>query len=132
QTSFVDYAAPDIYIYRLAFIPDLPSVPVNLRGQLIVAATPAATFVAAIYLVDKTTLALTQIADLDTFNGNGPLAVDNDGNVYTVIPPTFLTFQPAVLLQFAAADISAAVTGTPVPASQANQLIPASAGAYNI
>lgn len=132
QTLFVDYASPDIYIYRLAFIPDLPSVPANLRGQLIVAATPVSTFVAAIYLVNKTTLALTQIADVGTSNGNGPLAVDNDGNIYTVIPPSFLTFQPVVLLQYAAADISAAVTGTPVPASQANQLIPASAGAYNI
>ena len=130
-TSF-DYASPAYYIYRLVFVPDIPTVPAALRGQLIAAATPASTFAAGIYLVDKTTLALTHLIDVGTFNGNGPVGLDSAGNVYACIPPTFGSFSGAVVRRFDANAVAAAITGSPVPSSQGVDVIAATDGVWNI
>jgi len=126
------YAAPDFFIYRLCFVPDLPGVPVALRGQLLAAALPSSTFVAGIYLIDKTTLAMSLLIDLATTNGNGPFGVDASGNVYATIPPTFGSFTGAVLLRFDAASVAAAVGGTPVGVGAGSALIAASEQEWNV
>lgn len=130
-TSF-DYASPGYYVYRLAFVPDLATVPAALRGQLLIAAVDTATFSAGIYLVDKTTLALTQLIDVGTFNGNGPLAFDPRGNVYAAIPPVFGSFTGAVVRRFDAGDVVAAITGSPVASSQGTDVIDTTEGVWNI
>lgn len=130
-TSF-DYSSPGYYIYRLAFVPDLATVPAALRGQLLIAAVDTATFQAGIHLVDKTTLALTQLIDVGTFNGNGPLAFDSQGNVYAAIPPMFGSFADAVVRRFDASNVAAAITGTPVTSAQSTDVIEVGDGVWNI
>lgn len=127
-----DYAAPAYYIFRMVFAPDLPSVPASLRGELLIAATDAATFSAGIYLVDRTTLALTHLVDVGTFNGNGPLAFDSLGNLFAVIPPMFGSFSGTVVRRFEAIDVAGAITGSPVVPSQGTDIIQATAGVWNI
>jgi hypothetical protein len=128
----ISYASPAYFIFRLAFVPDVVTVPAALRGQLLAAAAPAASFAAGIYIVDKTTLALTLLADVGTFNGNGPLTADSQGNVYTSVPPGFTSFSPCELMQFLAADLAGAIGGTPVASTEAVPVISASAGEWNI
>jgi hypothetical protein len=126
-----DYASPAHFIYRMAFVPDVAGVPAALRGQLLIASVDP-TFAAGIYLVDKTTLALTKLIDVGTYNGNGPIAFDSQGNVYTAVPPTFGSFSPAIMRRFEAAEVAAAISGSPVPSSQGTDVISGADGVWNI
>ena len=110
----------------------MPSVEITCApsGTASDACVPTATFAAGIYLVDRSTLTLTLLVDIGTFNGNGPLTVDGRGNVYTTVPPSFSTFFPCVLKQYDAAAVAAAITGSPV--TTGTDMIPASAYAWNI
>lgn len=121
---------PGYFVYRMVFVPDVATVPAALRGQLIAACVDTATFSAGIFLVDRATLTLTQLIDVGTSNGSGPLTADNQGNVYTVIPPTFGSFFPCVLKRYAAVDVAAAIGGSVVTTGA--DVIPASANEWNI
>lgn len=126
-----DYSAPAHYIFRLAFVPDIATVPAALRGQLLIASVDP-TFAAGVYLVNKTTLALTKLIDVGTYNGNGPITFDSQGNVYAAIPATYGSFAPAVVRRFEAANVAAAISGTPVASTQGTDVITGADGVWNI
>lgn len=128
----LDYDTSGLFIYQLTFVPDLASVPVALRGRLVATGATGFGAPAKIWLIDKTTLAATELADVGTTDGSGPLTIDANGNFYTSRPPVFTSFTGVELVRFAAADIAAAVGGTPVAGTQTTVLLPGSANEWNI
>ncbi|MBZ0135464.1 MAG: hypothetical protein K8I27_03695 [Planctomycetes bacterium] len=128
----LDYSTNGDFVFGLVFVPDLATVPAPLRGQLVAAASQGFGGAAKLYIVDKTTLALTELADVGTTNGSGVVAADHEGGLYTTVPPLFGSFTGALLLKFASTDLAAAVGGTPVAASQASVLIDSAAAEWNI
>lgn len=128
----IDYSTNGEYIYQLRFVPDNANVPLALRGQLLAQIGLGFSGQAAIYLVNRTTLALTKLIDVTGTQASGPFTVDARGNVYAVVPTSFGISTGAELLRFDAALVAAAVTGTPVAASQGTHLIAPAAGEWNI
>lgn len=130
--SFLDYSANGEYVYSLRFVPDLPTVPLALRGQLLAACAIGYSGVAKIYLVNRSTLALTELADIGTTNGSGPFTLDHEGNLFCAVPPSFFGLTGAEIKRFAAVDLAAAVGSMPAPASAAQTIIAASANLWNL
>lgn len=128
----VDYSTNGEYIYQLRFVPDNANVPLALRGQLVAQIALGFSGQAAIYLVNRTTLALTKLIDVTGTQASGPFTVDARGNFYAVVPTSFGISTGAELLRFDAALVAAAVTGTPVAASQGSHLIEPADDEWNI
>jgi hypothetical protein len=128
----LDYNINSELIYDMAIIPSVATVPVALRGLLVATIAQGFGGPVSVYVIDKNTLALTELADVGTANGSGPIAVDSNGNIFTVIPPVFTSFTGAELIRFNAADLVTALGGTPVAAAQADVLIGSADAAWNI
>jgi hypothetical protein len=132
QVLFLDYNTNSEFIYDMTIIPSVATVPVALRGLLVATIAQGFGGPVSVYVIDKNTLALTELADVGTTNGSGPITVDSDGNIYTVIPPVFTSFTGAELIRFNAADLVTALGGTPVAAAQADVLVGSADAAWNI
>lgn len=127
-----DYDTSGLLVYQLAFVPDLPTVPAALRGQLVCTGAAGFGAPAKIWLINKTTLAATELADVGSTDGSGPLAIDDSGNFYTARPPVFTSFTGVELVRFPATALAAAIGGAPVAATQATVLLPAGAAEWNV
>jgi hypothetical protein len=105
--------ADGLLIYQMFFVPDLPTIPANLRGRLVCAGAEGFGMPARIYVIDLATLDATPVIDVGHSNGSGPTAVDADGNIYTAEPLAFGHDAAARILRFDAAAVSAAAGGAP-------------------
>jgi uncharacterized protein (TIGR03382 family) len=124
ELSYDDQTSTDgLFISQLVFVPDLPTVPANLRGELIAAGAEGFGAPARIYHIDRTTLEATPIIEVGHSNGSGPTAVDADGNIYTAEPMGFGHAAASRAWRFDAAAVSAAVGGGPVATTADGEVV---------
>lgn len=110
----------DIAIFRMRFIPDIPSVPASLRGVLLAAGADTAPGLGLgpvkLWAVntDSTSanyLELTELATILDPGANGTITVDADGNFYTVVG----FGSPVNVVRYDAGDLADALAGTISP-----------------
>ncbi|MHC4839598.1 MAG: hypothetical protein ACYTDT_01375 [Planctomycetota bacterium] len=119
-------AAEEIAIYRLRFMPNLPSVPASLRGALIAIGGDTAFGLGMgptkIWAVNTNSssgdyLKLTELATIANPSASGNATIDADGNVYSVLGYTLPNDR---VLMYSAADLALALAGSVSPLTQAN------------
>ncbi|MBX3472928.1 MAG: hypothetical protein KF754_00920 [Planctomycetes bacterium] len=118
----------DIAIFKLRFFPDTTSVPVALRGKMLVAGADTAPGLGVgavrLWLADTTTLALTEIATIQAAGGSGTIAIAANGDVFCAIPPANFAPDGVSVVRFAATALANAVTtSTPLAPGAATTVI---------